>query len=598
MQSIDRLTRLALSTISSPSPNDPICECFDGDSEKLVFAVLQDTDNALALADTKLRVFPFKDVKDCWRRLYTDASIVKVCYVVRKHQGDNDNGEDEGCTLAVQQPQRVDHQTSENGHSHKRDVNNDCKRISSNAPWLSPVIHTLDRALIMTGAPRRESLIESLLTCLQDLTDSHPSTRPFALFSNRPNQFEGHTEADEKEQPPPLKRRRLITPLLFPPDTAPAPKLGRPIRRLSAPSLEQFTQHMNDIRVPLVITDAVNHWPALSTRPWSSLGYWAQRTYDGRRLVPVEVGRSYTDEGWGQRIMPFGEFVRDYIWRMESNGKGPCDGKESGGDNGDHEANGRGRESGGAGGETGYMAQHDLLAQIPALRNDICIPDYCYTDPPAPEPGTPLYEKRSRESLARDKDGLSKKKLRDTMGDEGKDLNQGGKSTDNSEGESEADYTLSDPIINTWIGPSWTISPLHHDPYHNILVQVVGQKYVRLYSPHTPASQIYPRGTEVVNPESFSPQQQQHTDKEMVAQAQSQGKRQEIDMSNTSQVDLAAIEMSPAESETWESMWPGFSDAEYVETVLKEGECLYIPIGWWHYVRGLQAGISVSFWWT
>jgi lysine-specific demethylase 8 len=44
-------------------------------------------------------------------------------------------------------------------------------------------------------------------------------------------------------------------------------------------------------------------------------------------------------------------------------------------------------------------------------------------------------------------------------------------------------------------------------------------------------------------------------------------------------------------------MWPGFLQAEYVETVLHEGECLYIPVGWWHYVRGLQAGISVSFWW-
>jgi lysine-specific demethylase 8 len=72
---------------------------------------------------------------------------------------------------------------------------------------------------------------------------------------------------------------------------------------------------------------------------------------------------------------------------------------------------------------------------------------------------------------------------------------------------------------------------------------------------------------------------------------------QKIDMSNTSQVDIAAIELSPAESEHWESMWPGFQDAEYVETVLREGECLYIPVGWWHYVRGLKAGISVSFWW-
>ena len=78
---------------------------------------------------------------------------------------------------------------------------------------------------------------------------------------------------------------------------------------------------------------------------------------------------------------------------------------------------------------------------------------------------------------------------------------------------------------------------------------------------------------------------------------QKQPQQEEIDMSNSSQVDLAAIELSPAESEVWESMWPGFSEAEYVETVLKEGEYLYIPVGWWHYVRGLKAGVSVSFWW-
>ena len=39
-------------------------------------------------------------------------------------------------------------------------------------------------------------------------------------------------------------------------------------------------------------------------------------------------------------------------------------------------------------------------------------------------------------------------------------------------------------------------------------------------------------------------------------------------MSNTSQVDVAAIEMSPAEADHWEELWPGFMDAEYVETTV------------------------------
>ncbi|KAA8651526.1 hypothetical protein EYZ11_005896 [Aspergillus tanneri] len=562
MVRLQELVALALSTIADPASNDPILQCLNHDLKSHRELVLNTPEKALQIADARLRVFPFKDVETCWRRLYTDASIAKACLNICLNCGllrDSKLNDESANRLSwfsslIADLNQVQERDNEEG-----------LKVDPSASWLSPTIHLLDKALIMTGAPLRETLTESLLDALQRAISS-PKDR-----ATSPTDLE--TLSENNDMSDPLHRaakRRKFSPPLFPPDSIPAPEIKYPVSRVSTPSFSAIEYHIHHVKTPLVITEAVEHWPAMSTRPWNSRDYWFKRTIGGRRLVPVEIGRSYTDEGWGQRIMEFGEFVDQYIWREERDGNGDIDV------------------------QTGYMAQHDLLSQIPALRKDISIPDYCYIDPPGPEPGTPVYLKKRREQEKQSRDADSEGMSTNL------DPEQHVGDTESCHSDSELGLP-SDPIINTWIGPSWTISPLHHDPYHNILVQVAGTKYVRLYSPHTPASQIYPKGMEAVHTSSSPEGSNAHFSlNQPQPEQQTSGNDQEpqlIDMSNTSQVDLAAIELSPAESEQWEAMWPGFQQADYVETILREGESLYIPVGWWHYVRGLKAGVSVSFWW-
>ncbi|KAK8601927.1 hypothetical protein V6N13_058405 [Hibiscus sabdariffa] len=143
-----------------------------------------------------------------------------------------------------------------------------------------------------------------------------------------------------------------------------------------------------------------------------------------------------------------------------------------------------------------YLAQHQLFDQINDLSKDISIPEYCYA---------------------------------------------GG-------GELRS--------LNAWFGPAGTVTPLHHDPHHNILAQVVGKKYVRLYSASY-SEEIYPYDETMLH--------------------------------NSSQVDLDNID---------EVKFPKVRDIEFIDCILEEGEMLYIPPKWWHYVRSLTTSISVSFWWS
>jgi hypothetical protein len=124
-----------------------------------------------------------------------------------------------------------------------------------------------------------------------------------------------------------------------------------------------------------------------------------------------------------------------------------------------------------------------------------------------------------------------------------------------SESESE-DFDMENHVkINGWIGPSNTISPLHTDPHHNIFAQIVGRKYIRLYDPKW-SNYLYPFGDESL-------------------------------MTNTSQVSIETPDSK---------LFPLFSTAIFSDCIVGPGDLLFIPRGWWHYVRSLEVSCSVSFW--
>jgi hypothetical protein len=97
--------------------------------------------------------------------------------------------------------------------------------------------------------------------------------------------------------------------------------------------------------------------------------------------------------------------------------------------------------------------------------------------------------------------------------------------------------------VSLWLGPAGTLSKLHHDATNNILTQVLGEKRVRLVSPHVlsigdAADGFYARTTA----------------REVAREV------------------------------------PG----AVIEVVLREGDGVFLPVGWWHEIESLSPSLSLA----
>lgn len=144
-----------------------------------------------------------------------------------------------------------------------------------------------------------------------------------------------------------------------------------------------------------------------------------------------------------------------------------------------------------------------------------------------------------------------------------------------------------------------------------VVLQVVGRKYVRLYSPES-SQNIYPYPEPMLCNSSqvltvmltsyhscqsmhysylirnwyvFSPFNLRHTGLKWTRKNTSNW----CDLVVCFQVDVTNVDLVK---------FPNFEHLKFTDCILEEGQMLYIPPKWWHYVESLTPSFSVSFWWA
>jgi len=118
--------------------------------------------------------------------------------------------------------------------------------------------------------------------------------------------------------------------------------------------IEDFVNNYKCQKIPVIIKNALWHWPALSENSGRFWSVQYLKSVGGYRTVPVEIGSRYTDDDWTQTLMTINDFIENYVENSSQQRKG-------------------------------YLAQHNLFDQISELSDDFEVPEYCYTGEDDPE---------------------------------------------------------------------------------------------------------------------------------------------------------------------------------------------------------------------
>lgn len=353
---------------------------------------------------------------------------------------------------------------------------------------------------------------------------------------------------------------------------------------LTANDINRDTEKYHEI-IPVMLPSYAADWPAV--KKWNSVEYWVNVTAGCNRQVPVEVGKQYTDDEWSISIEPISKVVsamlcRDNELLFNETAKSSI-----------------------------YLAQYDLLTHIPLLEKDILQPKHApwaiKTEPidlstrqgplqkdgyNKPYPGSDCIKSTGQKKPATSLQALEQTRMLRGLPNYRTYLNR-------------LNIPISTPRPNIWMGPAFTVSPLHTDRHHNIYIQIVGYKYFRFYPPIAISS------TSDCNcgPGLCRCENKQHTRK-MYPVIKNNG---DTSLANTSQVDLSWVIRpyistgSPALEplvnrcivleKQQKLKFPNFDwDSGFYDVVLSPGDALFIPYGWWHFVMSLTSSIGLNYW--